>query len=1117
MRWLARFSVHNPVVVNLLVFTIVGAGIIFGLTLRREFFPEIRPNQVMVIAPYPGATPDQIEDSLARKIEDALQDLNDIKEITTTATEGLATVIVEFQQNTVGIDEAVARVKRRVDALQDLPPQAERIIVRELEPNLPAISLSIFGDIDERLAKEEARRIRDDLRTLPGMGTVVLSGARKDEISVEVSPRALVEHGLSLTAVADAVRAAMAEIPGGAVRMPTANVAIRTVPVEERADAIRRIVVKAGAGAQPGSGTEPSGAIVRLDDIADVRLGFEDTDVRTRLNGKPSISLTAFKVGQQDAVQIAAMVRAYAAGRMGQPLELTWTERLFAMLRGTEGLMNNRIAAYQLGATRAGSPPGGVGGQIALHTDLSRFITGRLELLSRNALQGGVLVFILLLLFLNLRVALWVTAGLIVAILGTLTAMSITGITLNLLTMFGLIIVIGILVDDAIVVAENILARHEAGEPALSAAVNGMQEVGWPVVATVLTTIFAFGSLLLIQGRMGDLMAALPMVVAVALCVSLLEALFVLPSHMAHTLKAGDAATARAGPGGRLSRLRRVEMVLQITQQRVLQNGLAPKYMAVLRLALRHRYLTVCIALGVLIVSIGMAASGRPAFDFMGSNDSETIMADLRMPVGTPMEMTDRMMRQLEAAAMAQPEVTSVLAVVGARGSADGTEALAQANLGQMYIELLPAEARDRTSDELIVAIRQAAGDLTGVKSLRIDSIQGGPEGPPLSLTVSGDDPARIAAAVEQLKQAMAAFEGVYDIADDADRGQRELRIELMPGAREMGFTTQNLAMQIRGAVHGIDAHTFAVPGEDVDVRIKADEPTRRSLAAIERMQVFTPAGTSVPLGEVARVSEAESFATVRRVDRRRAVTITAEVDKQRVSPEAVAAEMAPLVQEITRENPGLLIRPRGRQEQVRDSMSSLPLGMLVAVTLIYVNLAWLFRSYMLPLVILCAVPFALVGMVWGHLAMGFDMTILSLIGFVALSGIVVNNALVFTQFYMMRRRQGETVTEAALETGRQRLRAILLTTITTIGGLSPLMMEQSFQARFLIPMAITISFGLMSATFIALLVLPCLLLIGHDVREFAYLLWRGERLPEREVVVDEEIRDLVPLHPDVA
>lgn len=1107
MRWLARFAVHNPVVVNLLVMATIAAGLAFGATLRREFFPEVRPNQVIVNAPYPGATPDQVEASLARKIEDALQDLNDVKELTTTATEGGATVVVEFRPNTVGIDEAVARVKRRVDALQDLPPQAERIVVRELEPNLPTISLTIHGDVDERLAKEEARRIRDDLRTLPGMGTIVISGARRDEITVDADPRSLLEHNLSLTAVADAVRAAMTEIPGGAVRTPTANIAVRAVPVEERAAAVRRVVVRAGSDA-PG---DPTGAVVRLEDIADVRLGFEDSDVRTRLSGRPAVSLTVFKVGRQDAVKMAALVRAYAAGRMGEPFEQTFRERLGSILTGAPG--GPRYDAYRLGLLRAGEPPGGVGGRISLHTDLSRFITGRLELLTRNALQGGVLVFLLLLAFLNLRVALWVTAGLIVAIMGTLAAMSAVGVTLNLLTMFGLIIVIGILVDDAIVVAENILARHEAGESALSAAVNGMQEVAWPVVATVVTTIFAFGSLLLIGGRMGDLMAVLPVVVAVALGVSLVEALFVLPSHMAHTLKATDAATAAgAGP----SRLRRFEKRIQRLQHGVLHGWLAPRYLRVLRPALRHRYLTVAFALALVIISVGMAASGRPRFDFLGSNDSETIVANLRMPVGTPMQATDAIIRRLEAAALAQPEVTSALAVVGGQGSSDWTEQLAQPHLGQMYIELSPAESRDRTSDEIIVAIRRAAGELTGVKSLRIDGISGGPEGPPLSLTVSGEDPRRIAAVVDRLKAAMAAFEGVYDVADDADRGQRELRIELLPGARELGFTHQNLALQVRAMVIGLEAHTFAVPGEDVDVRVRLAEPARRSLAAIEAMHVFTPEGVAVPLAEVAELYEAETYATVRRIDRRRAVTITAEVDKQVVSPEAVARELAPLVSTLVAENAGISISPRGRQEQVRDSLSSLPLGVLAAVTLIYVCLAWLFRSYMMPVAILSAVPFAVVGMVWGHLVMGFDMTILSLIGFVALSGVVVNDAIVFSEFYMMRRRLGETVTEAALETGRQRLRPILLTTITTIGGLSPLMMEQSFQARFLIPMAITISFGLLSATVILLLVLPALLLIGHDVRALAYRIWRGEELPEREHAHEEVIAELAPLHQDV-
>ncbi|MBX3363897.1 MAG: efflux RND transporter permease subunit [Phycisphaeraceae bacterium] len=1108
MRWLAIFSVRNPVVVNLFVFTVVAAGFVFGGSLRREFFPEVRPNQVMVIAPYPGASPDQIEQTLARKIEDSLLDLNEVKEITTTATEGMATVVLEFREGTLTIDEAVARVKRRVDAIQDLPPQSERIVVRELEPNLPTISLSIYGDIDERLAKEEARRIRDDLRSLPGMGSIAISGARRDEISVEVDPTALLEHGLSLTAVVEAVRVAMADIPGGAVKTPTANISVRTLPIEERAAAVRQINLR---GEAPRPGETPTGDVLRLEEIADVRLAFEDSDIRTRLNGKPTVSLTVFKVGKQDALLIAAMVRAYAAGRMGEPLPLTWRERLGSMLSGGAPPQNDRMAAYQLGLLRSGAPPGGAGGRIALHTDLSRFISGRLDLLTRNALQGGVLVFIMLLLFLNLRVALWVTAGLIVALLGTLATMNLTGITLNLLTMFGLIIVIGILVDDAIVVAENILARHEAGEPALSAAVNGTQEVGWPVVATVVTTIIAFGALLLIRGRMGDLLAALPMVVAVALGVSLIEALFILPSHMAHSLKGAENAPTRHG---RVSRLRRFEHAMHRTQQRVIQGWLAPKYLRLLKPALRYRYVTLAIALGIFIVSVGMAASGRPKFDFLGTNDSETLIGNLRMPVGTPMEETDRILRRLEAAALAQPEVTTALAVVGAQNNSDGTEQLSQAHVAQMYIELTPAEMRDRTSDELIVAIRQAAGDLTGIKSLRLDALQGGPEGPPLSLTVSGDDPARIIAVVEKLKTAMAAFEGVYDVADDADRGQRELRIELLPGARELGFTTQNLAMQIRAAVLGIEAHTFAIPGEDVDVRVRLIEPSRRSLSAIENMHVFTPTGVAVPLAEVAEVYEAESYATVRRVDRRRAVTITAEVDKQVVSPEAVATELAQTIRTLLRDNPGIFITPRGRQEQVRDSLSSLPLGMLAAVTMIYVCLAWLFRSYMMPAVILCAVPFAVVGMVWGHLLLGFDMTILSLIGFVALSGVVVNDAIVFSEFYMKKRRLGATVTEAALETGRQRLRAILLTTITTIGGLSPLMMEQSFQARFLIPMAITISFGLMSATFIILLLLPALLLIGHDIRAIAYYAWRGERLPEREFAVIETLHEHAPMHP---
>jgi len=1102
MRGLIHFAVHNPVVANLAALVIVAAGLIFGLGIRREFFPEVRPNKVLVAAPYPGASPEEIERSLALKIEDAIDSLTDVKEIITTITEGLCRVNVEFKEG-VGIADAVSQVKRKMDALQDLPAESDRIVVSEFEPNLPVISLNLVGEADERTMKEAIRAIRDDLRTLPNMGDLSVSGIRRDEVRVAVDPAALLEHGISITDVADQIARAMREIPGGTVRSSTQNIAIRAVAIEQRVEDIRRIAVKTAA----------DGTRVLVEDVASVDLDFVDVDVRTRLNGRPAVSVTAFKVGKQDAIEIADMIKAYVAGRNGEPITLTLTERLGRIVESRSprarkaqqgaatdddavGLssINSRLAAYELGRTRGSPPPG----ELVLTTDLSRFISGRLELLGRNALWGGILVLLTLVVFLNYRVAMWVTAGLVVAVLGTLAFMWILGITLNLLTMFGLIIVIGLLVDDAIVVAENIVSKHESGEPALAAAVNGTRMVAWPVVVTVLTTIFAFGSLTLIDGQMGDLLGVLPQVVLVALAASLFESIFILPSHMAHSLRAAEQR--KPGLIGRT--LDRFDN----WRSEILMHRVVPRYVWLLRKSLKFRYITVATVFAVWIVSIGMIAGGRLEFTFLGQQDAETLVADLRMPIGTPASETDRILREIERVILAQEaEVVSAFAQVGARTNTDGAESSSSSNIGQIWIELRPSELRQpvlngvidprgkpRSSDEVIQSIRdELEGKLAGVRSFRIQALQGGPEGPPLSYTITGENPQRIQQAAEEVARLMSEYAGVYDVSNDADAGQRELRIELLAGASELGFTVESLARQIRGWVFGLDAYTFARPDEDVDIRVVMNEPTRRSLGAIERLHVFTPDGRPVPLIEAAQISEGESFATIRRLDRRRAITVSGEV-RDSENPEQISAELAIKLAELDRANPNIFIEARGRQKDVNDSLSTLPLGIIAACGLIYVCLAWLFGSYIQPLLVLCAVPLAMIGMVWGHIVMGYSLTLLSLIGFLALTGVVVNDSLIFVEFYNHKRKEGLDVPEAAAEAGRARFRAILLTTLTTVLGLSPLMMETDFQAKFLIPMAITISFGLISATFIILLALPCFLVIGRDIKAAAAWLWRG-------------------------
>lgn len=1079
---LPRFGVENPVVANLVMMTLVIAGIIFGITLRREFFPPVEPRFVIISAPYPGAAPDEVEDALVIKIEDSLINIDGVDEISSSVSEGGAGVVIEFAEGT-DIDQAVADVKRQIDALQDLPDQADRITVTDLEPQLPVIIVTVFGDVDPRTLKETIRQVDDDLRSLPGVGDTAVGGILRDEIAVEARPEALIEHGLSMPEIADRIRSAMLELPGGSVRSDTQTVGVRAVGVDERADTVRNIVVKATG----------DGRVVRLEDVADVTAGFIDVDSRFRFNGKPTVSVTVFKKGKQDIVKMAEIVKAYVKGRRGEPIDLTIAERLAEVFSrpGSDAPPSDRVRAYELGVER-----GPVPGEIQTTTDLARFVVGRLELLTRNAFWGGMLVFLILVLLLNWRVSFWVAAGLVVSLLGTLVVMRIADITLNLLTMFGLIIVVGILVDDAIVVAENITSKHEQGVPAKQAAIEGTSQVGWPVVATVLTTIFAFLPLALIQGQIGDFMEALPIVVSCALSVSLIESVFILPSHMAHSLKVSDAAARKKGF---LHLFGRVERRFDRVRDGLFNRAIIPGYARILRFTLKFRYLCLCSAIALVIVSLSLIAGGRLEFIFFETDDSETVDIQLRMPVGTPVEETDQYIRRLEAAAANQPEVLTVFAQTGEIGDLSGEGGGASSgNVGQLVLELLPVEERTekelRNSDDVMIAIRNEVGPMPGIKSLRMEGVSGGPGGSAISLTVTGSNSQDIDRAVDRLMHRLGEFVGVFDLATDVDAGQRELRFTLRESARELGFTRASLGRQIQAAVFGIEAYTFAGQREDVDIRVMMPLSVRRSQDAIESMYVFTPDGRPVQIGEVAEIATGQAYTAIRRIDRQRAVTVTGDVDRSTgANPEAITAAVQPFLRQLERDFPGVQILERGRQKQVAESMATLPLGMVVALGLIYVVLAWLFKSYAQPLIVMSAIPFATIGVVWGHLILGYAMTFLSLIGFVALAGVVVNDSLIYMEFFNSERRRGLPVAAAAISAGRARVRAILLTTITTVFGLLPLMLEKSLQARFLIPMAITIACGLMSATAIVLLVLPSMLLILDDAKRTLKALWSGE------------------------
>ncbi len=1063
MTSLPRFSVKNPVLVNLLTWAMLAGGLYAGFTLVREMFPESDPERILVTTVYPGATPAEIEKGIAIKIEEVVKDIEEVEELLTSIAEGFCTITLVLYSDVDDVDQVVNDVKASIDTIprEDFPEEAEETHVTKLEPKLPVIQVSFFGDLSEETLKQIGERIRDDLLLIPGITDAILQGTRPDEISVEVQPERLVKYGLSLPDISDAIRRANLDLPGGQIRTAGANVSVRTLGEEDQAQPIGEIIVR----------SDPSGKTVRLHEIAEVRDTFEETDVVGRFNAKPGVGVTVFKTGDQDAIDISQKVKAFVAGKTGKPLQRDW----LAKLKHRLGLPDEVEQVYQT-ALNDPYPPVG---ELTTATNLARFIEGRLDLLKRNGFWGLIFVFMSLLIFLNWRVAFWVMAGLLLAILGTLIVMKGLGVSLNLISMFGMIVVLGLLVDDAIIVAEHTYSRIEDGMEPHEAAIVGAETVTWPVVCAITTTIVAFAPLLLIEGRVGDFMGVLPIIVMCALAVSLIEALSVLPSHLAEWVKPVHVS-ADHGPTTSAGRWRER---LRAFRRATLKGAVLKGYERLLRLAVSYRYGTICILVSILIVALGLVGGGRVPFVFFQKMDSETIVAEMEMPVGTPVERTGEAISVIEQAAVDLPELDSLYTSMGVKYDMEGGIASVSSHLGQAVIELNPIEERDRNSEQILRELRAKTGNIPGVNSLRYSVIHGGMGGAPIHIEVSGKRIADLVEVAGRIKDRLTDYAGVYDIDDDFDAGRREVQIELLDTARALNMTTQSLATQVRGAFYGLEARKVQRGREDVKIMVRYPRSRRTKVSDVEKMWVAAGDGTLVPFTEVAQLREGRSYATIKRKDQKRTVTITADVDEAVANARMINQELEAEFPKWERQFPGMRLEFGGQSREFTKSFSSLKRDFVIAAALIYVILAGMFKSYIQPMIVMTAIPFGIIGAIAGHWLMGYPLTILSLIGFVALTGIVVNDSLILVDWINRMRRQGLSPHEAVISAGTQRLRAILLTTITTILGLAPLLLETSLQARFLIPMGISIAAGVAFATVVTLIAVPSLYLILIDVR----------------------------------
>ena len=1043
MKGAIAWFASNHVAANLLMLVMIVGGVVALPAIQQKTFPDVEIDVVRVTVPYLGAAPEEVERGVCVRIEEELHGITGIDTLSSTAAEGACTVAAELVSG-YDLDRALAEIKNAVDGITTFPEQTEKPIVSHVEVSRVAIQLALSGPADERTLKTLGQRIRDEIAALPGVTQVELAGARRDEISIEVSEQSLRRHQLTFDEVVEAVRRSSLDLPGGAIRTRDGEVLLRTRGQAYSGREFEEVVVV----------TRPDGTRLTLDEVASVRDAFEEDDRLVRFDGQPAVLVVVYRVGEQRVLDLVASVKEYV-------------ER-----------------------TRAELPPGVV---LTVWRDGSQALRDRLDILVRNGIQGFVLVFVLLSCFLRLRLAAWVALGVPTAIFGTLALFPALGISIDVISLFAFILVLGMLVDDAIVVGENVHTHQETGEDPLQAAIRGTQEVSIPVIFGVLTTVAAFLPLLLAPGQMGQIFGAIGLVVVLCLLVSVTESQLVLPSHLGHVRVHGRGAP----PGPLQQRWKR----LQDTLADSLVHFAERRYLPLLERALHWRYAMLATGVVLLLWTVALVATGGVKFSFFPPVESDYVTAQLEMPLGTHFAHTNEAIEQIEAAALRvrerlnaeyanrpEPIVRHVLTAIGEQPGGQGPEGPgnvrgSQSHLGEVSIELVGGQDRPIAATEVVRLWREESPEIADAESLVFSSALFRP-GDPIALRLQAADVEDLARAAGELRERLAQYPGVSDVKDSFQDGKRQLELAILPSAQVLGLSLDDLGRQVRQAFYGAEAQRVQRERDDVRVMVRYPETERRTIGDLERMRIRAPDGTEVPFESVARVVEGRGFATIRRVDRERVITVSADVDLARANANEIMADLRrDFLPGLLADHPGLSFSLEGEQrEQQRMSTGMLQIG-LVALLLIYSLLAVPLRSYSHPLIIMAVIPFGVVGAIGGHLLMGKTLSMMSVMGIVALSGVVVNASLVLVHSVNARREEGAGIDAAVHAAALSRFRPIVLTSTTTFAGLTPLLLERSVSAQFLIPMAISLGFGVMFATLISLVLVPALYLVLDDVR----------------------------------
>ncbi len=1030
LRWFAR----NPVAANTILIVLLAGGILSVGTVRQEVFPDIEVDLVVVDVPYPGAGPEEVEQGVLLATEEAVRGLSGVRSVESVADEGRGTVSVEPVRG-FDAERLLNDVENAVARIDTYPDDAESPLVSLLAVRLLVVSLVVFGPDDEEVLRHygevlRARLLRDERVTL-----VELSGIRPREISIEVPSAELRRLGLTVDLLAAELRRASVDLPAGEIDTPAGDVQVRVNEARETERDFEDVVVRAAA----------DGAALRLRDIATAVDGFADTGDAAFLDGNRAILLNVMRVGDETPLGVAAAAREVVA------------------------------------ALRPELPPGV---DVMVWQDTSVLFSDRVGLLVRNGLIGLALILVILGVFLELKLAFWVMVGLAVSYVGALLFIPWLDVSLNVVSIFAFIIALGLVIDDAIVVGESAYHYRQRGLPPLAAAIAGVREMVMPVSFAVVTTAIAFTPLLFVPGFAGRIYANIPLIVLPVLAISLVEAFLILPAHLGHSRPMKDR-----GAFGWITRQ-------QEKVSRRFQRFVDVHYCSGVRWAVRRRYLTLALFMALLIVSVGLLAGGRLGFVFMPEIEGDTPAALLELPFGAPREETLLGMERLEREALAtlrdngwEEYHRGIFSRIGGRtvtAGVPGAGARPQTgpHLAEVAVELVPSRERPFSSEEFTRRWRERVGDVAGAVRLAYFHEAAGPGVRAVAFDLSHPDETVLEAAAEELARLLRCYEGLYDVDAGLARGKQQLDLEPLPFARSLGLTTAQIAEQVRGALFGAEVLRRQRERDEVRVMVRLPAEERSSRWHLENLPIRTPEDGRAPLSMVASISESESPARVLRRDGQRIVQVSAAVDRAVANANEVTSRALMFdVPKLRARWPDLRVTVGGQQEAQQEATGDL-LGLFVlALLAMYGLLAIALGSFAQPLIILSAIPLGIVGAIFGHLLLGYDISVISLMGIVALSGVVVNASLLLMTTINRLREEGASQEVAVMSASTRRFRPVLLTTLTTFFGLSPLILDRSEAAQFLVPMAISLGFGILFAAAITLLFVPALYGIATDGR----------------------------------